>query len=414
MDSKTLESKLISNSTALLLGAGFSIPFGMPSTEKLTKLVTSKELKFVRATWGDYYTEEKWREDGFYRSDLDFAIAEAYHHIIHFLYEKEQAMESKLDREINFEDIYSLLYSLEHPSRNACNKRYGDGFIEYLDKLNDEERTKLKISYSERDLLKDLQEGDTNPYSEAMRMLQCIIAKELQKDLELNSQLLKSKFWDHLFKSEKTNIFSLNHDPIIERILEQKSKDFQDGFELKNGFQEFTDNFPDNNKINFLKLHGSINWFNVSGSDRNFYVNSKNTRIESMTYMYSNLLENSQESLFINQRAFLTGTQNKYEEYLMNIYSDLKWHYKRLLKDTERLIVIGYSFGDYGVTTEIINWMHKKTDAKLIIIDPDANTLLKTGFLMPRLKKAFPERITTINKGFENLTEADYKSIFNT
>ena len=132
-----------------------------------------------------------------------------------------------------------------------------------------------------------------------------------------------------------------------------------------------------------------------------------------MTYMYSNLLENSQESLFINQRAFLTGTQNKYEEYLMNIYSDLKWHYKRLLKDTERLIVIGYSFGDYGVTTEIINWMHKKMDAKLIIIDPDANTLLKTGFLMPRLKKAFPERITAINKRFQDLKETDYKSIFN-
>jgi hypothetical protein len=45
MDSKTLESKLISNSTALLLGAGFSIAFGMPSTEKLTKLVSSKEIK---------------------------------------------------------------------------------------------------------------------------------------------------------------------------------------------------------------------------------------------------------------------------------------------------------------------------------------------------------------------------------
>jgi hypothetical protein len=98
----------------------------------------------------------------------------------------------------------------------------------------------------------------------------------------------------------------------------------------------------------------------------------------------------------------------------MSIYSDLKWHYKRLLKDTERLIVIGYSFGDYGVTTEIINWMHKKMDAKLIIIDPNANTLLETGFLIPRLKEAFPERITAINKGFQYLKEADYKSIFST
>ncbi|MFZ4085606.1 MAG: SIR2 family protein [Vampirovibrionia bacterium] len=405
---------MTSSPTALLLGAGFSIPFGMPSTEKLTELVTSEEIKFARATWEDYYTEEQWRRDGFYISDLDFSEAEAYHNIIRFLYEKEQAIESKLDRNINFEDIYSLLYSLEHPSKNACNHRYLEGFIEYLDKLNDEKKTKLKISWLERDLLNDLKEEYTKPCSEAMKMLQCIIAKELQKDFELNSQLLASEFWDHLFKSEKINIFSLNHDLIIERILEQKSKDFQDGFEFKNGFQEFTDNFPDNNKINFLKLHGSINWFNVSGSGRNFYVNNKNTRIMNNNDMYSKLLENSQESLSIEHRAFLTGTQNKYEEYLMSIYSDLKWHYKRLLKDTEKLIVIGYSFGDYGVTTEIINWMHKKTDAKLIIIDPNANNLLETGFLMPRLKKKFPERITAINKRFQYLKEADYKSIFST
>lgn len=413
MNSKTLESKLISNSTALLLGAGFSIPFGMPSTEKLTELVTSEKIKFVKATWGDYYTEEKWREDGFYRSDLDFPKAEAYHNIIRFLYKKEQAIESKLDRNINFEDIYSLLYSLEHPSRNACNQRYADGFIEYLDKLSDKEKTKLRISWLEQDLLNDLKKGDIHPYSEAMKMLQCIIAKELEKRSGIDSTLLASKFWDHLFKSEKINIFSLNHDLIIEWILEQKSKDFQDGFDLKNGFQEFTDNFPDNNKINFLKLHGSINWFNVSGSGRNFYVNNKNTR-RMNNNMYSKLLENSPESLSIEHRAFLTGTQNKYEEYLMSIYSDLKWHYKRLLKDTERLIVIGYSFGDYGVTTEIINWMHKKMDAKLIIIDPNANTLLETRSLMQRLKEAFPKRITAINKGFQDLTETDYKSIFNT
>jgi hypothetical protein len=405
---------MTSSPTALLLGAGFSIPFGMPSTEKLTELITSEKIKFVRATWGDYYTEEKWREDGFYRSDLDFPKAEAYHNIIRFLYKKEQAIESKLVRKINFEDIYSLLYFLAYPYQSACNQRYADGFIEYLDKLSDKEKTKLQISRLEQDLLNDLKEGDIEPYFEAMKMLKCIIAKELEKHYGLDATLLASKFWDHLFKSEKINIFSLNHDLIIEQILEHKSKDFQDGFELKNGFQEFTDNFPDNNKINFLKLHGSINWFNVSGSGRNFYVNNKNTRICSMTDMYSNLLGNSQKSLDIKKRAFLTGTQNKYEEYLMSIYSDLKWHYKRLLKDTERLIVIGYSFGDYGVTTEIINWMHKKMDAKLIIIDPNANTLLETGFLIPRLKEAFPERITAINKGFQYLKEADYKSIFST
>jgi hypothetical protein len=388
MDSKTLESKLISNSTALLLGAGFSIPFGMPSTEDLTELITSEEIKFVKNTLEDYCTKEEWRKKNPHKIDPDLVEAEAYHNIIRFLYEKEQAIESKLVRKINFEDIYSLLYFLAYPSQSACDQRYADGFIEYLDKLSDEKKTKLKISWLEQDLLNDLKKRDIKPYSEAMKILKCIIAKELEKHYGLDATLLASKFWDHLFKSEKINIFSLNHDLIIEQILEHKSKDFQDGFELKNGFQEFTDNFPDNNKINFLKLHGSIDWFQVENS----YVKNYQS----------------------NDRAFLTGTQNKYEEYLIDIYSDLKWHYKRLLKDTERLIVIGYSFGDYGVTTEIRNWMLKKMDAKLIIIDPYANTLLETGFLISNLNKRFPERITAINKCFQCLKEADYKSIFNT
>jgi hypothetical protein len=389
MNSKTLESKLISNSTALLLGAGFSLPFGMPSTEKLTELlVTSEESKFVKNTLEDYCTKEEWRKKNPHKIDPDLVEAEAYHNIIRFLYEKEQAIESKLVRKINFEDIYSLLYFLAYPSQSACYQRYADGFIEYLDKLSDEKKTKLKISWLERDLLNDLKKGDTHPYSEAMKMLKCIIAKELEKHNGVDVTLLKSKFWDYLFKSEKINIFSLNHDLIIEQILGHKSKDFQDGFESKNGFQEFTDNFSDNNKINFLKLHGSIDWFY-----HGFHVKKH---------------PNSTE------RAFLTGTQNKYEEYLIDIYSDLKWHYKRLLKDTEKLIVIGYSFGDYGVTAEIINWMHKKMDAKLIIIDPEANNLLETGFLMPRLKRDFPKRITAINKGFQDLKETDYKSIFST
>jgi len=50
---------MTSSQTALLLGAGFSIPFGMPSTEELTELlVTSEESKFIRASWGDYYPEK--------------------------------------------------------------------------------------------------------------------------------------------------------------------------------------------------------------------------------------------------------------------------------------------------------------------------------------------------------------------
>jgi hypothetical protein len=179
MDSKTIESKLISNSTALLLGAGFSLPFGMPSTEKLTELLVTSE-EFVKNTLEDYCTKEEWRKKNPHKIDPDLVEAEAYHNIIRFLYEKEQAIESKLVRKINFEDIYSLLYFLAYPSKSACYQRYADGFIEYLDKLSDEKKTKLKIPYPGQNLLNGLiRQPDT--YFKAMKMLKCIIAKELEK-----------------------------------------------------------------------------------------------------------------------------------------------------------------------------------------------------------------------------------------
>jgi hypothetical protein len=59
---------MTSSSTALLLGAGFSIPFGIPSTEELTKLITSEEIK-ARVTYRNYYTEETWRRKNFYIRD---------------------------------------------------------------------------------------------------------------------------------------------------------------------------------------------------------------------------------------------------------------------------------------------------------------------------------------------------------
>lgn len=75
-------------SISLLLGAGFSIPFGLPSTKELTDLLISEEIKFTKATWGDYYTEKKWRELDLYRGEMDFIEAEKHHNIIRFLHKK--------------------------------------------------------------------------------------------------------------------------------------------------------------------------------------------------------------------------------------------------------------------------------------------------------------------------------------
>ena len=56
----------------------------------------------------------------------------------------------------------------------------------------------------------------------------------------------------------------------------------------------------------------------------------------------------------------LVGTFNKVSEYSQGIFRELHYRFRRTLHKADQLVVCGYSFGDKGINSEIIEWYYAK------------------------------------------------------
>lgn len=70
------------------------------------------------------------------------------------------------------------------------------------------------------------------------------------------------------------------------------------------------------------------------------------------------------------------------------------------------MVVCGYSFGDKGINTEIIDWIYDKRGRRLVIIHPDPNGLVANA--RGAIRKNWPKwkksgLISIISKRFEDV-----------
>jgi len=166
------------------------------------------------------------------------------------------------------------------------------------------------------------------------------------------------------------DLFSLNQDLVLEEFLRQNNIEYTDGFDKPS-----TDDIRYWNptlfeeqlhRLRLFKLHGSINWFPFRpggwGSDRAGIPTIKdwiNTHNHNLSY----------------RPVILTGTYNKMLEYLTSTFIDLHYSFYRLLRETRYLIISGYSFGDRGINSRIINWSYTHPDNKIILIHANPEQL---------------------------------------
>ncbi len=184
------------------------------------------------------------------------------------------------------------------------------------------------------------------------------------------------------------NIFSLNHDLLVENLLVQNEIDFSDGFSnepprfkyrvskpgnLIRDFRHFTNTFKSN--INLFKLHGSIDLYYLREreSGKPEYVRTKNIELPYDVF-YSNYNYSESENKYDSHvyPQFLTGKDSKKfylkTPYFKEIFNSLK----RSIIHTEILIIIGYSFEDDHVNQILKETISKRdfnSGLKIIIVD---------------------------------------------
>jgi hypothetical protein len=200
------------------------------------------------------------------------------------------------------------------------------------------------------------------------------------------------------------DIITLNHDALLERSFKTANVGVEDGFgqahdmdgvEQWNGYR-----MEQPPRIRLVKLHGSIDWWEISREARRRLVRGVGYpfRIRDRFEQYWDTPD--------QRPRILVGTTNKMLDYLQPFNLDRLAVFRRSLLRCHGLVVAGYGFGDKGVNTMLVEWCHTRNQ-RLAVIDPcmeqgpakNARSAIKR--MWPRLTAA--KRLLPIEEPFSSV-----------
>lgn len=333
-----------------LLGSGISIPSHFPSTSEITDQVMSGKNIF-RHTDSRYYISQS-------LNDYEKSITEKYLKAIkHLLSVLMILMTEYMKPEVpNYEILYYLVNQLhDFESGESVNIAIHPFINEVKHKLQNNQLRHIDLFSETENYIKHT----------VWRMLS-ISTLDTTHLAFLSDSLKDIKY--------KVNIGTLNHDLLLEEHLARESINFYDGFDVPiNNVRYWKSKFNESHCV--IKLHGSINWSLLRPDEGGFFDENVGIVLNRDT---DHAL--SKDGELMRDVGFgpliLAGTFNKINEYTRSVFSELFYLFRQKLKITKFLIVAGYSFGDKGINTAILEWLYANKKNKIVIIHPNPSNLL--------------------------------------
>lgn len=150
---------------------------------------------------------------------------------------------------------------------------------------------------------------------------------------------------------EVVNIVTTNYDRVLEHIMSYNNISFSDGFNGKI-LSIFDENLFRNHKnINIIKVHGSLNWFEVDTEIR---------------YMSRHMEDNPPQ--------IIAPGKNKYQEAFSRPYRELIQKSDSLINDASSFLVVGFGFNDEHLTPKIKAKVNSGNPIVLITKEVTENT----------------------------------------
>lgn len=154
-------------------------------------------------------------------------------------------------------------------------------------------------------------------------------------------KLLIDKFID--VHPKVLNIVTTNYDRVLEYVMAYHSINFTDGFTGKT-LSCFDENlFQNKDMVNLIKVHGSLNWFDVSGELR---------------FMNNCYAQHSPK--------IIAPGRNKFQEAYNSPYRELIQKADTIIKNASSFLIIGFGFNDEHLTPRIITQIKKGAPVVLI------------------------------------------------
>ncbi len=341
--------------TAILLGAGSSLPAGFPSTRCLTDLVLSGDGVW-RHTDASYFT------DGANPPDEKTRLANHMARRIHA--EAERYYSANAERRPNYEDLFYLagqawaeeLGEMENPAVRA-----------FANELRADMSTLIGT------------ETGMNPYIELLDETRNYVADVVWRrlchkpsstnNLEIIARACKS--------GTVTSISTLCHDTHVETFLKNQGISLADGFsDEEAGVRYWNGDLSSNGRIPFLKLHGSVDWFRLRPNDsESWYDDRIGIPLDGDRY-HTKTDDGTFQTALDGRPLLLIGTFNKLSEYSQGMFRELHYRFRSTIREVDQLVVCGYSFGDKGINSEIIEWYYTERGRRFVIIHPNRNELI--------------------------------------
>ncbi len=192
-------------------------------------------------------------------------------------------------------------------------------------------------------------------YEERMPEIRKVIWNAVNSaDKEVRNKLIKSetdkfdaiKTMIEKFRSahpQVVNIVTTNYDRVLEHVMGFYDIPFTDGFG-GNEFNVFNNTlFAEKNITNLIKVHGSLNWFQVGSNIRHLMIKNENT-----------------------QPVIIPPGKNKYQEAYKSPYRDLIHKSDNLINNASSFLIVGFGFNDEHLTPKIKEKVSSGTPLVLI------------------------------------------------
>lgn len=360
---------------AFLLGSGVSIPAGMPTTQQITECVLSGLGKTLGhgvarhhsdGTYYYHYTEETLIGKDEYVPRILILLNRLKAEIDVYYFQSGHSA--------NYEDLYYLVSQIEDSLTgnydNPAVQPFIDKVFSDIKKVLEGKQGEIRNKWAMEELA-----------SEARAYIHDVVAVLLRRSPKHTDHLngIKDAYGDAQLSG--IDIFTLNHDTVLEQVLSKSGIQVIDGFgEPVKGVRYWNpDLFGSTvSGMRIFKLHGSVNWFRFGQEGGQW--GSELVGIPLEWDIWHQKDPQGQTQLPVDGRPMiLAGTFNKMLQYTSDIYAHLHYQFHHSLQNIERLVISGYSFGDKGINSQIIEWNYSRPDRKILIIHHDPGKLKRTA-----------------------------------
>lgn len=340
----------------VILGAGFSANAGMPTASDIaTRFNRDLKEKLLLASSSEWFWIDDKDESFIHNGKLNYDYL-AYSYVFDELVKKYVLDKGSF---IYYEDFYQYIID------NFENSNWVENLFETAKKSLLTDKPYFLEEKNKEYYKSYLFAFDHKQFSKVNAILNYLINDILSVIPKQNEELIEiyKEFINYITSFEEVDIFTLNHDILLEHLLDINGVKYSKGFNTENSPVKFNDkpvpyfNNEFKEKIRIHKLHGSLDFYQF----RYFKNDEMSPKPTNKVYYFMTtdyyvkhdcqLINPETNDLLQDYNfdivpKFITGTRKTYTIKNDFLYKKLFENFESTIAISDNLFVSGYSFSD--------------------------------------------------------------------